>query len=68
MKNKKYKIFLKGWGDFEEGWYPQARGNSVEEVKKKIFNNCENKYAEYRIVIENTSTIVEEGIFKEGAQ
>ena len=66
MNNKNYQIFVKGWGDYEQAWYPRAIGNSIEEVKEKVFNKCENKYAEYRVVIVNTLTIVEEGTFKEG--
>jgi len=66
MKGKQYQIFIKGWGAYEMGWYPHAIGNSIEEVKQKVFAECENKHAEYRVVIENTLTVVEEGTYKEG--
>jgi len=59
-----YMIYVKGWGEYEEGWYPQVAGKTVLDVKEKVFKNCQNKYAEY--YIKNKNKIVEKGFYKDG--
>jgi len=59
-----YMIYVKGWGEYEEGWYPQFIEKNIFDVKEKVFKNCQNKYAEY--YIKNKKEIVEQGIYKDG--
>ena len=29
-----YEIHIKGWGEYEDAWYPHNRGSDIESLKK----------------------------------
>tara|TARA_R110001592_G_scaffold136783_1_gene354178 strand:+ start:18735 stop:18941 length:207 start_codon:yes stop_codon:yes gene_type:complete len=60
-----YEIFIKGWGEYEDAWYPHNRGTDIETLKKKVFEDWDTE-AEYYIKVKSTGNIVEEGFINEG--
>ena len=31
-----YEIHIKGWGEYEDAWYPHNRGSDIESLKKAV--------------------------------
>jgi hypothetical protein len=60
-----YEIHIKGWGEYEDAWYPHNRGSDIESLKKGVFKDWDIE-AEYYIKEADTDNVVEEGIFNEG--
>ena len=60
-----YEIHIKGWGEYEDAWYPHNRGSDIESLKKEVFKDWDME-AEFYIEEVSTQNIVEEGIINEG--
>lgn len=60
-----YEIYIKGWGEYEDTWYPQKQGADIETLKKDVFGDWDME-AEFYIEEVSTQNIVEEGIINEG--
>ena len=60
-----YEIHIKGWGEYEDAWYPHNRGSDIESLKKEVFKDWDME-AEYYIKEVDTDNVVEEGIINEG--
>ena len=60
-----YEIYIKGWGEYEDAWYPHNHGSDIESLKKEVFKDWDVE-AEYYIKEADTDNVVEEGIFNEG--
>ena len=43
-----YEIHIKGWGEYEDAWYPHNRGSDIESLKKEVFKDWDIE-AEYYI-------------------
>ena len=65
MTDKIYEILVKGWGEYEEGWYPHNEGSDINELKQIVFRNWDTE-AKYKIVTLDSRTVVEEGVINEG--
>ncbi len=65
MMEKKYTIFIKGWGEYEDAWYPHNTGTSTLELKKIVFEDW-NTEAEFYIRNDNTEKVVEAGFVNKG--
>jgi len=61
----KYTIFIKGWGEYEDAWYPHNTGDNIYTLKKEVFQDW-NTQAEFYVRDENTKKLVEEGFVNEG--
>jgi len=53
MIEKKYTIFIKGWGEYEDAWYPHNTGESTLKLKEAVFEDWDME-AEYYIRNDNT--------------
>ena len=60
-----YEIFIKGWGEYEDAWYPHNRGADVKTLKESVFKDWDME-AEYYIKETITGNVVEEGTINEG--
>ena len=60
-----YKIYVKGWGEYEDSWYPQGEGNSILDLKTQTFENWDME-AEFYIKNTTTDLVIEEGIINKG--
>jgi hypothetical protein len=60
-----YEIYIKGWGEYEDAWYPHNRGSDIESLKKGVFKDWDME-AEYYIKEVITDNVVEEGTINEG--
>jgi hypothetical protein len=60
-----YEILIKGWGEYEEAWYPHNQGPDIFKLKEKVFENWDTQ-ANYKIVDLETRSVVEEGVVNEG--
>lgn len=65
MIEKKYTIFIKGWGEYEDSWYPHNTGESTLKLKEAVFEDWDME-AEYYIRNDNTEEVVEEGFVNKG--
>ena len=65
MTQNKYTIFIKGWGEYEDAWYPHNTGDNTYTLKKQVFENW-NMEAEFYIRCDNTEEVVEEGFVNKG--
>lgn len=61
----KYTIFIKGWGEYEDAWYPHNTGNSIHSLKEEVFKDW-NVQAEFYVRDDNTEKVVEEGFINKG--
>ncbi len=65
MIEKKYTIFIKGWGEYEDAWYPHNTGESTLKLKEAVFEDWDME-AEYYIRNDYTEEVVEEGFVNKG--
>ena len=56
----KYTIFIKGWGEYEDAWYPHNTGNNIQMLKEEVFQDW-SVQAEFYIRNDNNEKIVEKG-------
>lgn len=60
-----YEIFIKGWGEYEDAWYPHNRGADVKTLKESVFKDWDME-AEYYIEEKGTGIVIEEGFVNKG--
>tara|TARA_X000000950_G_scaffold271050_1_gene351619 strand:+ start:508 stop:714 length:207 start_codon:yes stop_codon:yes gene_type:complete len=65
MDNIIYEIYIKGWGEYEEGWYPHGQNTNIKNLKNQIFKDWKAE-AKFYVKDKTNDIIVEEGIFNEG--
>ena len=65
MMEKKYTIFIKGWGEYEDAWYPHNTGNNIQMLKEEVFQDW-SVQAEFYIRNDNNEKIVEKGFINKG--
>jgi len=65
MIEKKYTIFIKGWGEYEDAWYPHNTDKSTLTLKKTVFEGWDTE-AEYYIRDDISNKVVEEGFVNKG--
>ena len=64
MTQNKYTIYIKGWGEYEDSWYPHNKGDNIIKLKEDTFADWD---MEAEFYIEDTSGVVhEEGIINKG--
>jgi len=61
----KYTIFIKGWGEYEDAWYPHNTGDSINSLKEEVFKDWDVQ-AEFYVRDDNTEKVVEEGFINKG--
>ena len=62
---KVYEIFIKGWGEYEDAWYPHNHDTNIDALKKQVFKDWDME-AEYYIEEKGTGIVVEEGFVNKG--
>jgi hypothetical protein len=60
-----YEIYIKGWGEYEDAWYPHNHGPDISALKEVIFRDWDME-AEYYITDKQTGKVIEEGTINEG--
>jgi hypothetical protein len=65
MTDTIYEILVKGWGEYEDCWYPHNQGPEIFKLKQTVFKNW-NTEAKYKIVSLDSRTVVEEGVINKG--
>ena len=63
---EKYIIFCKGWGDYEDQYYPHSKGNTIKECVDNITDNEFPMEIQYYILDTETLDIVEYNTLNEG--
>jgi hypothetical protein len=61
-----YFIFVKGWGDSEDQYYPISKGNTIEECVDNITDTGFDMEIQYYILDTQTLDIVEYNTLNEG--
>jgi len=65
MIQSKYTIYIKGWGEYEDSWYPHNHGDDIIKLKEDAFADWDME-AEVFIKCNNTEEEVEEGFVNKG--
>jgi len=60
-----YKIYVKGWGEYEDSWYPFGTDNDRLKLKTQTFEDW-NMQAEFYIKDTTKNLVIEEGIINKG--
>ena len=62
----RYLIFCKGWGDNEDQYYPQSKGNTISECVDNITDTDFDMEIQYYILDTETLEIVEYNTLNQG--
>ena len=65
MKEIIYELLVKGWGEYEDWWYPHNQGPEIYKLKQAVFKDWDTE-AKFKVMILGTETVVEEGVINKG--
>ena len=65
MNDTIYQIYIKGWGEYEDGWYPHGENTDIFNLKNEIFKDWTME-AKFYVKDKTNDIIVEEGIINKG--